>query len=171
MVGLKTRLQTIRAHLADARMQHRLIRVNRQRHLHPRQLSGQLQRRRKSGQLTGASDHAIHPHCLGPLHQLRGAKRPEAAAAPGPSVGEIGKWVWLSITACGRRAIFSSAGQSLGLRLDTLFSLIDEGDPRFNRWGQPRFNRWGQSPVKGASYMRVPSALPVTASDEGTVSF
>ena len=88
---------------------------------------------------------------------------PEAAAAPGPSVGEIGKWVWLSITACGRWAISSSAGQSLGLRLDTLFSLIDEGDPRFNRWGQ--------SPVKGASYMHVPSALPVTASTEGTVSF
>ena len=82
MVGLKTRLQTIRAHLADARMQHRLIRVNRQRHLHPRQLSGQLQRRRKSGQLAGTSDHAIHPHHLGPLHQLRGAKRAGSSRRP-----------------------------------------------------------------------------------------
>ena len=94
---------------------------------------------------------------------------PEAAAAPGPSVGEIGKWVWLSITACGRRAIFSSAGQSLGLRLDTLFSLIDEGGPGLIDKGGPGLR--AQSPVKGASYMHVPSALPVTASDEGTVSF
>ena len=98
---------------------------------------------------------------------------PEAAAAPGPSVGEIGKWVWLSITACGRRAIFSSAGQSLGLRLDTLFSLVDEGGPGLIDEGGPGLIDEGgprlraQSPVKGASYMHVLHARALGATSCG----